>query len=211
MKKAIIFDMDGVIIQSEILYQQRRAAFFNEHNLPLDDDFQHKVIGSNPKDMFTLLFPDSTEKRDFYLAKYQLFKEEFTIDYEQILTDNVEEVLMWLKHQQFKIALASSGDYSILQKILHQTNLKPYFDVIVSGADMKQSKPAPDVYLEAMKQLECQPQECVAIEDSTYGIRAAISAGIDCLALKPTAFDIDQRLATKIILSLNDIPSWLTS
>lgn len=211
MKKAVIFDMDGVLIQSEILYQQRRAAFFSEHNLPLDDDFQHKVIGSNPKDMFTLLFPDSTEKRNLYLTKYQLFKGEFTIDYKQILTEDVEEVLKWLKDHQFKIALASSGEYSILLDILAKTDLTPYFDVVVSGADMKHSKPAPDVYLEAIKQLGYHPDDCVAIEDSTHGINAAVAAGIDCLALKPTEFDIDQRLATKIILSLNDIPSWLSS
>lgn len=211
MKKAVIFDMDGVIIQSEMLYQKRRNLFFKEHGIVVDEQFQKEVIGSNPVAMFAMIFPESFEKQISYLAKYNLFKKNFPINYSSILTEGIENLLEWLKNNKYRIALASSGEYSILVHVLKETNLDDYFEVVVSGADMPKSKPAPDVYLEAVRQLGLLPEECLAIEDSTHGIKAAVSAGLECLALRPKGYDIDQTSATKIILSLNDVPTWLTS
>lgn len=211
MKKAVIFDMDGIIIQSEILYQKRRTIFFKEHGIIVDEAFQKEVIGSNPVDMFAMIFPESPEKQAYYLGEFDTFKESFLVDYPSILTEDIEKVLKWLKENKYRIALASSGEYPMLIHILQEIGLYSFFEVIVSGADMPKSKPAPDVYLEAMRQLELLPQECVAIEDSAHGIKAAVSAGLDCLSLKPKDYEVDQKLATKVILSLNDISNWLTS
>lgn len=210
MKKAVIFDMDGVIIQSEMLYQKRRNIFFEAHGIIVDDTFQKNVIGSNPVDMFAMIFPKSKDKQKEYLDKYNEFKTDYHIEFKEILTDDIEQTLRWLKENNYRIALASSGEYPILMRILQETMLAPYFEVVVSGADMPKSKPAPDVYLEAVKQLGLSPSECVAVEDSKHGIQAAVSAGLDCLALKPNNYEVDQQLATQIINSLNDIPTWLS-
>lgn len=210
MKKAVIFDMDGVIIQSEMLYQKRRNIFFEAHGIIVDDTFQRNVIGSNPVDMFAMIFPKSKDKQKEYLDKYNEFKKDYHIEFKEILTDDIERTLRWLKENNYRIALASSGEYPILMRILQETMLAPYFEVVVSGADMPKSKPAPDVYLEAVKQLGLSPSECVAVEDSEHGIQAAVSAGLDCLALKPNNYEVDQQLATQIINSLNDITTWLS-
>lgn len=210
MKKAVIFDMDGVIIQSEMLYQKRRNIFFEAHGIIVDDTFQRNVIGSNPVDMFAMIFPKSKDKQKEYLDKYNEFKKDYHIEFKEILTDDIERTLRWLKENNYRIALASSGEYPILMRILEETMLAPYFEVVVSGADMPKSKPAPDVYLEAVKQLGLSPSECVAVEDSKHGIQASVSAGLDCLALKPNNYEVDQQLATQIINSLNDIPTWLS-
>lgn len=210
MKKAVIFDMDGVIIQSENLYQKRRELFFEMHHLEVDDAFHEQIIGSNPKEMFRMLFPDDTKKQHDFLSEFNLFKKSFSINYEDILSDHIFIVLTWLKDNNYKIGLASSGEYLSLVHILETTGLEPYFDVVVSGDDMDESKPSPDVYLEALNQLNLQASECLAIEDSVYGIQAATSAGIECLALKPKHQKINQQLATKIILSLKEIPLWLS-
>ncbi|MEG0285911.1 MAG: HAD family phosphatase [Vagococcus sp.] len=210
MKKAVIFDMDGVIIQSEMLYQKRRNIFFEAHGIIVDDTFQRNVIGSNPVDMFAMIFPKSKDKQKEYLDKYNEFKTDYHIEFKEILTDDIEQTLRWLKENNYRIALASSGEYPILMRILEETMLAPYFEVVVSGADMPKSKPAPDVYLEAVKQLGLSPSECVAVEDSKHGIQASVSAGLDCLALKPNNYEVDQQLATQIINSLNDIPTWLS-
>ncbi|MFW8052957.1 HAD family hydrolase [Vagococcus fluvialis] len=210
MKKAVIFDMDGVIIQSEMLYQKRRNIFFEAHGIIVDDTFQRNVIGSNPVDMFAMIFPKSKDKQKEYLDKYNEFKTDYHIEFKEILTDDIEQTLRWLKENNYRFALASSGEYPILMRILEETMLAPYFEVVVSGADMPKSKPAPDVYLEAVKQLGLSPSECVAVEDSKHGIQASVSAGLDCLALKPNNYEVDQQLATQIINSLNDIPTWLS-
>lgn len=210
MKKAVIFDMDGVIIQSENLYQKRRELFFEMHHLEVDDSFHEQIVGSNPQKMFQKLFPNNLKKQHDLLYEFNLFKESFSINYEDLLTEHIFSVLIWLKDNDYKIGLASSGEYHNLIHILETTNLKSFFDVVVSGNDMNESKPAPDVYLETLKQLDLQASECIAIEDSTYGIQAATSAGIECLALKPKHQNINQQLATKIILSLKEIPLWLT-
>lgn len=211
MKKAVIFDMDGVIIQSEILYQERRNVFFRENGITVDDAFQKAVIGSNPIDMFSLLFPDSRDKQKLMLSKYNLFKDNYTIDYQSIVTKNMRETLVWLESNGYRIALASSGEYDILVNILESIGFKQYFEVIVSAADMAKSKPAPYVYLEVLERLNLKAVDCVAIEDSTHGIESATSAGIDCLALKPSDYDVDQQKATKIIESLSEIPKWLST
>lgn len=211
MIEGIIFDMDGVIIQSEMMYQKRRALFFEEEGIPVDAEFNQGVIGSNPVDMFEMLFPESVEKQSLFLAKYRLFKQDFPMDYGSIMTEGVEDTLRELQTKGYRIGLASSGEYQTLIKILNETELSDYFEVVVSGADMPKSKPAPDVYLEAVKQMGLQATECLAVEDSTHGIQAAISAGLTCLALKPEEYEVDQTLATDIIFSLKDIPRWLST
>ncbi len=202
--------MDGVIIQSEMLYQERRDLFFKKHHLLLDDTFHEQIIGSNPKEMFRQIYPHNLEKQQYLLEDFNQFKEEFTINYSDILTENIVSVLTWLKNKNYRIGLASSGEYSSLINILDITHLKSFFDVIVSGNDMPLSKPAPDVYLEALLQLELKASDCIAVEDSVHGIQAATSANIECLALKPLQYRVDQRRATKIIHSLEEIPLWLS-
>lgn len=210
MKKAVIFDMDGVIIQSEIFYLKRRELFFEEQGIIVTDDFQQNTIGSNPKAMFEALFPNDLAKQQEMLIAFANFRKDFKVNYSEMLTDHIQEVLTWLKLNDYKIGLASAGEYLSLVNVLEVTGLTGFFDVVVSGADMAKSKPAPDVYLAAAEKLGMKPSECVAIEDSTYGIQAAISAGMDCLALKPKDFVINQSQATEIMLSLQEIPIWLT-
>ncbi|HCM89573.1 MULTISPECIES: HAD family phosphatase [Vagococcus] len=210
MKKAVIFDMDGVIIQSEIFYLKRRELFFNEQGIIISDDFQQNTIGSNPKAMFEALFPNDLAKQQEMLIAFANFRKDFKVNYSEMLTDHIQEVLTWLKLNDYKIGLASAGEYLSLVNVLEVTGLTGFFDVVVSGADMAKSKPAPDVYLAAAEKLGMKPSECVAIEDSTYGIQAAISAGMDCLALKPKDFVINQSQATEIMISLQEIPIWLT-
>ena len=91
--------------------------------------------------------------------------------------DGAEELLRWLKQNGYAVALATATAVDLATAYLEQTGLLPYFDVICSARQVPHGKPAPDIYLYAAAQLGLAPEECIALEDSTNGVRSAAAAG----------------------------------
>ncbi len=186
MIKAVIFDMDGVIVDSEPVYQKRRANFFKENHVEISKEMQVKLIGSNPRDMMAFLFPEDRKKQKKFQADYEIFKLNYKINYQELLNPSIKEVLKILKKRQLTVAVASSSTLSAVKEVLSVNQITSYFDLLVSGEEFERSKPDPKIYRETLKRMALNSDEAIAVEDSYYGIQAAKGAQIKVLGFDPT-------------------------
>ena len=183
-KGAIIFDMDGVIVDSEYLWKVAEKEVFTSLGVELD------TKSCEMTQMMT-----TQEVTEFWFSKYPWTGETLE-EVEQKVIDCVIDLieaehceipgakgfLKQLKSYDFKIGLATNAPYRIVPRVLSKLDLTHYFDVLVSAEFVKQGKPAPDVYLTACEKLGEKAADCFAIEDSNSGIRAGKIAGMSVIA-----------------------------
>lgn len=195
--EGIIFDMDGVLVDSEEFYYQRRKAFLKEYDLSIDPIPTPLVIGADMRSLWELILKvnDTTYDEAFLNEKYLQYKNEHPVDYSELIDPDAKRVLQFLKRKGVKIGLASSSTMDMIQEVLKVGQLTSYFDAVISGTQFKKSKPDPEIYTYTVKELGLKPEQCLAIEDSEKGIRSAYDAGLTVWALKDTHFGMNQQLA----------------
>ncbi|WP_086315612.1 hypothetical protein A5821_003112 [Enterococcus sp. 7F3_DIV0205] len=205
--EGIIFDMDGVLVDSEEFYYQRRKAFLKEYDLTIEQIPIALFIGADMRSLWeTILEVNDTIYDEAFLSeKYHQYKEKHPIDYTDLIDPDAKRVLQFFKRKGYKIALASSSKMDVIQEVLKVGQLASYFDVIVSGTQFKQSKPAPEIYEYTAQELGLKPEVCLAIEDSEKGIRSAHDAGASVWALKDKRFGMNQQLADVQLETLSDV------
>ena len=204
--KAIIFDMDGVIFDSETMYINDLIRFFKQHDIEIQVSDCIPLIGIDSKLYYEQAYTMWNNKTDFITFKNMLqeYFRSFDCDYKAVVRPQIYSVLESLS-EHYKIALASSSSLNAINTALAQADLRKYFTLIVSGEQFKESKPNPEIYLHTIKELNVNKDEAIIIEDSSKGILAANRAGIKVLALKDDKFGLDQSQADIIIDELNDI------
>jgi len=183
---AIIFDMDGVLIDSQPLHYKIDIRVINACDYPADLSTVTPYTGiSNPqrwpKYKATLnLSPSPQELIEMAEAAMR------DIFNETKLTpiDGVPALLQGIKELGLHIGVASASSLELVELVLGRTGIANFFDAITSGEDVKASKPAPDVYLRAAEKAGTDPAYCVAIEDAPVGILSAKNAGLTCIAYK---------------------------
>lgn len=212
MIKAVIFDMDGVLIDSEPLHFDVIEMVLNKHGVAIPGDYLNKYVGDTNERVWKEMVKEFslTESIDFYIEQ-QL---ESTIEclwrdaYEPI--EGVVELLQELKDAGYSLAVASSSPPVVIQNILDRIGIAHYFDKWVSGNQVPESKPAPYIYLHAAAVLGFEPGDCLAIEDSYYGVTAAKAAGLRCIAYKsPQAIDQNLSAADVIVSRMAQITTEL--
>ncbi len=209
MIKAVIFDMDGVLIDSEIEYLKMNLEFAQKKNpaVRLEDLFG--MVGTTREDCWGCFAKAINngqswqELHDEYYASRNVFAE---MDYQKIFRKEIPGILEQLKAMGLRIALASSTRLSLVEHVLEINQIRPYFELVVSGAQFKRSKPDPEIYHYTAAHLGLEESECLVIEDSTVGVTAASRAGMKIAALIDTRFGFDQSLADYRMESLNEIP-----
>lgn len=209
MIQAVIFDMDGVIIDSEFEYLKQDFAFAKKKNpsITLPDLFG--MVGSSREDAWSCMARAINngqtwqELRDEFRADRDVYSE---MDYRKIFRPEIPAILEQIHNMGLKLALASSTQMAIIERVLDENNIRSYFSVVVSGAQFKRSKPDPEIYHYTAAQLEVPESQCLVIEDSTFGITAASRAGMKIAALIDPRFGFDQSLAHYRMESLTEIP-----
>jgi beta-phosphoglucomutase family hydrolase len=181
--KACIFDMDGVIIDSEPMHFEIDLIMTRQLGLNLTHEDLEKYVGmTNPamwkhiKEVHHLELSVDELIRMQMDMKLRILKERDDKPIEGIVS-----LLQALQSAGYPIGLASSSPILFIQAVLDKLQLKPYFSVIVSGEEVPQGKPAPDVFLKAAKLLQVEAEHCVVIEDSRNGVAAAKAAGMTCI------------------------------
>lgn len=178
--KAIIFDMDGVIFDSENLVWQEWLALSKKYGLEHIWEVYQKCIGVT-EEITRKLFLEQYGPD----CPYEKYKAEVSSQFHRKydngklpLKEGVRELLIYLREQGYRIGLASSTREAVVRAEISDAGLLPFFDHLTCGDMLKKSKPEPDIYLMACRNLGILPEEAVALEDSYNGIRAAYRAGM---------------------------------
>lgn len=177
--KAIVFDMDGVILDSESVSDITWDAAAKEFNIPMTPDVLNSCRGSNRNDIMAKLsgiYGPGFDADGFLTRTGELFTEIENTKGIPLLP-YAAEALAALK-QKYRIALASSTRGVAVKRQLTATNVIQYFEQLTTGEQVVHSKPDPEIYLMACQKLQLDPSECIAIEDSLNGIRSAHAAGL---------------------------------
>ena len=210
MMKALIFDMDGVIIDSEPGSMEQILAFVRSKRPEVTRKELYQIVGRTSRDVWTRIAGVIGWDKD-WLATRTEYREVWqpahphTVNYHEIFRPAALDILKWAREKGMRTAVASSTAYEKVKTILTQVGVAPYLDVIVSGEQFKESKPNPEIYLKTAQLLGALPKECIAIEDSTVGITAAHRAGVKVIALRDDRFDFDRSLADGEIGALEEI------
>jgi len=201
--------MDGVLVNSEPLHHEVSLLHYKDLNIEVSNEVfatftgnSNKMIYQKLKDKFELPF----EIEDMIVAKNKLFVEAFDKKEDLHLMPGVKDLIIDLHKNGMQLIVASSSEMEIIDKIFERFDLNQYFTHKVSGNDFPESKPNPAIFLKAASHSKAQIKECVIIEDSTNGIKAAKAAGIFCIAYKSEGVDSqDQSLADVIIYDYKDL------
>ena len=208
MFKAVLFDMDGVLADTEGFYNQRRAAYLAEV-LP-DYEGPWDFAGSNDQAIWETIVPHDPVLRERLHAGYDAYRAAHPEDYRQLKNPDALLVMATLKTGGLLVGIASSSFVEMIERMVDETGLAGLVDALVSGHDVAHHKPAPDVYLACMEQLGVLPRECVVVEDSPTGIASGVASGATVVALlQYAAPGTDQGAAHERISRLAELPRLL--
>lgn len=177
--KAVIFDMDGLMFDTERVYVEAMDYIGEKIGLGKLGYIVKKTLGMNRSSARKVWIDELGENYDEEVINREIIT--YYTEYYKNNTVPVKyglyELLEYLEENNYKIALASSSEKEIIIRHLKETNIDKYFSVIVSGEDFEVSKPNPDIYLKACELLKEEPKNCIALEDSKNGLLAAHNAG----------------------------------
>lgn len=181
--QAVIWDMDGVILDSEPVHYQAKCKAFEKFGITLNEERIHNSYGMTDRQVIQFI-------TDEHLAEDKLDKvcREKEIIFKQLISNRAEflpGVQNWMdlfKQNGILQALASSSVEEIIQLVLAKLDAGSYFDIIIGG-DTQPSKPNPSIFLKAAEKLSVIPLNCLVIEDAVTGVQAAKAAGMKCIAV----------------------------
>ncbi len=209
MLKAVLFDMDGVIVDSEPLHHKAYRRMFNDVNIEVSDTLYESYTGQAtlPICKHICEYFNLNESPETLVAlKRKHFKYLFDNDTDFKLIEGVLDLIKNYHSNGLALVLASSASMPNINRIFSRFNLDQYFVAKLSGADLKASKPHPEIFINAAKASGFNREECIVIEDSTNGIKAANAAGIYCVAFDSAhSKNQDYLTANKVITDFSEI------
>ena len=196
MTDAVVFDMDGVLIASEEVWDAVREEYVRERGGRYDDEIQRAMMGMSSPEWSRFLHdeagvPDAPEEINAEVVRRMLAT---YCEHLPLIPGAVDAVQRLA--ERFPLGLASSSNRELIDTVLDVAGITQYFAATVSSEEVAHGKPAPDVYLEAARRLDVDAARCTAIEDSHGGIRSAKAAGMRVIAIpNPTYPPDDEALA----------------
>ena len=209
MLKAIIFDMDGVLVNSEPLHRKAYFDMFEEFNLNVSNRLYESFTGKSTSAICKELceiFDLSISHEKLMLSKRKHFKTIFDNDPEFQMIDGALSLIKNYFYNNLTLILASSASMTNINRIFKKFDLDKFFKAKISGADLKESKPNPEIFIKAAKLSGFNKSECIVIEDSTNGITASKSAGIYCTGFNsPNSKNQNYDKADLVVSNFNEI------
>jgi len=209
MFKCIIFDMDGVIIDSEPIHFKIEKKLFKNLGLAISDEKQDSFVGTASRPMW--LHIKNKYKLNQSLEELVEMGRTSYMDYllsqeNEKPMPGVAELIKELYRNNVKLVVASSASIKNIEIVLKMFNLERFFQTKVSGDEVNNGKPAPDTFLYAAKIIGAQPEECIVIEDSKNGVEAAKSARMRCIGFEnPNSGKQDLSSADIVINSFSEV------
>ncbi len=208
MIEAVVFDMDGVLIQSEEVWDDVRQAYVRERGGRYDAEIQRAMMGMSSTEWSRFLHDVADVDDDPGEINAEVLRRMLaSYRHELPLIDGAVDAVRRLA-ARFALGLASSSNRPLIEAALELAGLESCFEATVSSEEVARGKPAPDVYLEAARRLAVDPASCAAVEDSHGGIRSAKSAGMRVIAFPNPSYPPDAEslaLADVVIRSLDEL------
>jgi HAD superfamily hydrolase (TIGR01509 family) len=209
MIKTVIFDMDGVIVDTEPVHSYAYFQHFAELNIDVSKDMFTSFMGNSTRNTFQKLkemFPIDAEVEDLIQRKRTLFNDAFDNKEDLYLIEGVEQLIQDLHRNGMQLILASSAAKVTIERVFKRFNLHQYFTHIVSGEDFPDSKPHPAIFQYAASLSIAPKENCIVIEDSTNGIQAAKAAGLFCVGYNSENSKLqDLSLADVVVENLDEL------
>lgn len=207
---AVIFDMDGVIVDTEKFYLDALARLFEAEGIEVPFEDLCVTVGASYKDFkrnlvrwFELGGEHLAEEEA--LARYNVWEERNQPDFAALLNHGVVETIAELKRRGVRVALASSSPMSNILLVLEACGLSDAFELVTSGEQFHESKPNPEIYLHTLENLGLPAGDCCCVEDSVPGITAGKAAGLTVFAKREDRFGFTQEAADRIIDAIPDL------
>lgn len=204
MIRAVLFDMDGVLVDTEWFYSRRREAYLAECGITYD--VFPDLTGISTAETWEVLIPNDLGLRERLCEAYGPYCDAHPIPYSELLNDGVRDTFRQLHERGIKTAIASSSYRDMIEEVISVAGIRGIVDYVISGFECNAFKPDPEIYARAMSYLRVEPSECLVVEDSPTGIESGVRSGARVLALRPRdGVVLDQSRADKVIDTLGAI------
>lgn len=214
MYEAVIFDMDGLMFDTEPIWASCWPKTAIEFGVECMEGLADAMRGTNGAEAVSIIrewYGDEVDPKAFVDRFYEIAHEVLAHGAEK--KPGLDRLLEYLKTEGIPMAVASSSSREMIKANLIRGGILPYFDSIVSGIEVEHAKPYPDVFLKAADELGVPPQKSLVLEDSYNGVRAGFAGGFHTVMVPDLSEPTEEmeRLATAIVLNLNDVVDMLAS
>ena len=184
-ERAFIFDMDGVIYDSEPIHAKAKKQVLAECGISISDERLATFVGRSSRDFYGTMVEENPQCQlswqELAQRKHALYKRLLAEDDSVQVMPGIKELLEHIRAVGYPIGLGSSSIMEMIELVLNRFDLKDFFSVLVSGNDLPKSKPDPLIFLTVAQRLAVSPEICTVVEDATAGVTAAKAAGMYCI------------------------------
>jgi beta-phosphoglucomutase family hydrolase len=207
---ALIFDMDGVIVDSNPLHRRAWVAFNRRYGLETTEEMQQRMYGKRNDQIVRDFYgegiaPEEVDARG--RAKERLYREMMAGRTDEMLVPGLRAFLE--RYRDLPMGVGSNAEPENVAFVLDETGLRRYFRAVVDGQQVRHPKPHPEIYLRVAELLQTEPAKCVVFEDSHSGAAAAVAAGMRVIGLSTTYVNLSGTAITIDNFLSGDLESWL--